>query len=344
MRDRTTRHPRFSLGAFALLFGLSAAVADAEEWTFQAAMQAGDPAFAIAEDFTDRIDRLTDGRLTVRLLPVGAVVQYNETLDAIAAGLLDGHITATVYFSGKDAAFALLGDLVAAYDTTDQMLAFLTEGGGDALLRALYARYGVTYIGGATTGKEAFVSKIPIRRVADFEGVKLRAPEGMAQDLFQAIGAAPVNLPSAEVFTAVERGVVDAADWATFSMNHKMGFHGIAKYPIYPGIHSMPVIDVSVSSDRWQDLDRDIQAILTVAVRDFARDMTQRLILQDLEDVRAARARGVEVIDWPAEQRQALRDHARAIWQDWASRSPAAEQAYQAQIAFLTRIGLLESR
>jgi TRAP-type mannitol/chloroaromatic compound transport system substrate-binding protein len=337
--------PRLRLaGAVALACVAAAAqpvrAADTE-WTFQAATSAGEIAFAIMEDFTDSIERLTGGRLAVRLMPVGAVVQYSETLDAVGAGLLDGHITATVYFAGKDPAFALLGDLIAAYEHPDQMFAFLHHGGGDALIRELMGTYGVHYIGGSTTGKEAFVSKIPLRGVDDFKGVKLRAPEGMAQDIFERIGAAPVNLPAAEVFTAIERGVVDAADWATFSMNHQLGFHAIARYPIYPGIHSMPVIDVSVNQARWDELAGDIKAILEVAVRDFARDITQRLELQDLADVAEARAAGVEVIDWPNAERRRLREIAIDIWRDWASRSAMAGRAYEAQTAFLRRIGLL---
>ena len=313
-----------------------------QTWTFQAATSAGDIAFKIMEEFTDRVALLTGGRLAIELHPVGAVVQYDQTLEAVGAGLLDGHVTATVYFSGKDPAFALLGVLIVAYDHPNQMLMFLRYGGGNELLRELLEPYGLYFIGGANTGKEAFVSKIPIRGVADFKGVKLRAPEGMAQDIFQAMGAAPVNLPSAEVFTAVERGVVDAADWATFSMNHQLGFHNIARYPIFPGIHSMPVIEVSVNIDKWRALPPDIQAILTVAVRDFARDMIQRLELRDLDDVAAARAQGVDVIDWPASERQKIRDLAVGIWRDWSRRSPMAARAYQAQTEFLAKIGLIE--
>lgn len=313
-----------------------------ETWTFQAATSAGDIAFKIMEEFTDRVALLTGGRLAIELHPVGAVVQYDETLEAVGAGLLDGHVTATVYFSGKDPAFALLGDLIAAYDHPNQMLMFLRYGGGNELLRELLEPYGLYFIGGANTGKEAFVSKIPIRGVADFKGVKLRAPEGMAQDIFQAMGAAPVNLPSAEVFTAVERGVVDAADWATFSMNHQLGFHNIARYPIFPGIHSMPVIEVSVNLDKWRALPPDIQAILEVAVRDFARDMIQRLELEDLDAVAAARAQGVDVIDWPATERRKIRDLAVGIWRDWSGRSPMAARAYRAQTEFLAKIGLID--
>lgn len=333
------------LGAAALILtigwtSVTARAAD-QEWTIQAANTAGDIAFTITQDFTDSIERLTGGRLAVRLVPVGGIVQYSETLDAVAAGILDGHVTATVYFSGKDPAFALLGDLIAAYEHPDQLFMFMRHGGGDELLRELYANYGLHYVGGTTTGKEAFVSKIPLNGVEDFDGVKLRAPEGMAQDIFERLGAAPVNLPAAEVFTAVERGVVDAADWSTFSMNHHLGFHAIANHPIYPGIHSMPIIDVAVNPASWDALPDDVKAIVEMAVRDFARDITRRLELQDLKDVAAARADGVQVVDWSDEERQKLRQLAIGVWRDWSERSPMAARAYEAQVGFLRSIGLL---
>ncbi len=339
MATKTVRR----LAAAAALAQVQPAAAADQTWTMQAAMSAGDIGYVITEEWAQSIESLTGGRLAIRLVPVGSIVQYNETLDAVAAGILDGHITATVYFSGKDAGFALLGDLIAAYEHPDQMLMFMRRGGGDELLRELYARHGVYYVGGSTTGKEAFVSKIPLHGVADFAGVKLRAPEGMAQDIFQRVGAAPVNLPAAEVFTAVERGVVDAADWATFSMNHQFGFHEVARYPIYPGIHSMPILDVSVHPARWERLPEDVKAIMELAVADYARDLTRRLELRDLDDVQTARAAGIEVIDWPAAERQKMRDIAISIWRDWSGRSPIAARAYDAQTGFLRQIGLLEA-
>ena len=327
-----------------MVLGLARAASGADHsWTFQAATAAAEIAFKVMEDFTKRIGPLTGGRIEITLLSVGSVVQYNETLDAVGAGLLDGHITATVYFSGKDPAFALLGDLIAAYDHPDQMLRFLDYGGGDALMDELHAAHGVRYVGGACTGKEAFVAKLPIRSVEEFKGVKLRAPEGMAQDIFRVIGAAPANIPAAEVFPALDQGVVDAADWGTFAMNHQLGFHQRARFPLYPGIHSMPVIEVAVNPARWDALSPDLQAILSAAVRDFARDLVQRLELQDLADVAAARADGVEVIDWPQAERRKLRRIAAGVWRDWSTRSPLAARAYQAQIDYLTGIGLIEA-
>jgi len=312
-------------------------------WTFQTSAQAGEIIFGIAEDFAGRVGRMSGGRLELTVLPVGSVVQYGETLDAVAAGILDGHITATVYFSGKDPAFAVLGDLIAAYDHPFQMQAFLEHRGGNELFRELLSAYGLHFIGGAWTGKESFVSKIPIRAVDDFNGVKLRSPEGMAQRIFERIGASPVNLPSAEVYTALERGVVDAADWGTFAMNDQIGFHRIAPYPIYPGIHSMPVVEVSANKEKWDALPADLQAILTVATRDYARDMVQRLEIEDLKRVRQANeSKEITVIDWPDAERRRFREVSAGVWKEWAERSPLARKAYDAQTEYLREIGLLD--
>ena len=136
------RHRAASLllaGVLALAAGAAPAHAQTEQWKMQAATQAGEIAFQIMKEFTDSIGPLTGGRLQVELLPVGSVVQYSETLDAVGTGILDGQVTAPVYFSGKNPAFALLGDLIAAYNHTEEMFLFLRRGGGDGLLRELYA-------------------------------------------------------------------------------------------------------------------------------------------------------------------------------------------------------------
>ncbi|MBL26822.1 MAG: C4-dicarboxylate ABC transporter substrate-binding protein [Rhodospirillaceae bacterium] len=328
-------------GAATLLAHAPARAAE-HEWNMQIAAQAGEIIFDIGQDFAERVDRMTAGRIKLNIMPVGAIVSYNETMDAVAAGLLDGHITSTVYFSGKDPAFAILGDLIAAYEHPFQDQAFLEYRGGNELMRELLSPYGLYFIGGTWTGKESFVSTIPIESADDFKGVKLRSPEGMAQRIFEAVGASPVNLPVAEVYTAIERGVVDAADWGTFSMNDQIGFHRIAKFPIYPGIHSMPVIEVSVNQDRWDALSDDLKAIMTVAVRDYARDMVQHLEYEDLKRVREARKNGITIIDWSDEERRKFREVAVGIWKDWADRSPLAKKAYDAQMAYLREIGLLD--
>ncbi|MGR5470435.1 TRAP transporter substrate-binding protein DctP, partial [Vibrio astriarenae] len=103
--------------------------------------------------------------------------------------------------------------MVGAWSDTRQLLEYINYGGGYEMMTELYAPYGVKYIGGSTTGVESFVSKVPINGVDDLKGLKLRAPEGLVQQVFAAAGATPVNLPGSEVFTGLSKGVIDAADY-----------------------------------------------------------------------------------------------------------------------------------
>ena len=109
------------------------------------------------------------------------------------------------------------------------------------------------FVGGVWYGTESLVSKKPLRGLADFAGIKIRAPVGMGQDIFKRLGGAPVNLPGSEVYSALERGVVDASDWSTLSINNDLGYRKLARYPLYPGVHSMPMSDVAVNKKRWDD-------------------------------------------------------------------------------------------
>ena len=311
-------------------------------WKMQSLWQAGSINQRVFEDFCERVATITGGRLVIDPMPVGAVVAYNEVLDAVATGILDAQHGGTGYFAGKDAAFALLADLNGGYEHVRQMTMWYEYGGGNELARELFATYGLYFVGGVSWGHESIPAKHPIRTIEDFQGVKMRAPEGMSQIIFERIGAAPVNIPGAEVYTALERGVIEAADWGTLGMNDDLGFHKIAPYPIYPGFHSAPVADVAVNMERWNALDDDIKALLTLAVRDFNRDMVERIAMQDAAVVADAEANGIELIDWSAEDRRKFREVAVGVWAEYGARSPMAQRVYDSHIAFLERLGLLE--
>ncbi len=311
-------------------------------WKVQSIWQAGSINQDVFIRFCERVGAMSGGRLVIEPLPVGAVVAYNETLDAVSAGILDGQNGGSGYFSGKDAAFALLADLNGGYETPRQLLMWLEYGGGMELARELYAQYGLYFIGGVPWAAESIPAKRPLRTIEDFRGVKIRTPEGMAQEIFAAIGAAPVNLPGAEVYTALERGVVDAADWGSIGMNDELGFHQTAPYPLFPGFHSMPITDVAVRQERWDELPDDLKRIVTLAVRTFALDMMETIAMQDAAVIRDADAKGIELIRWSDADRSAFRDEARKVWAEYGSRSEMAGRIYESHLAFLAQIGLLD--
>lgn len=128
----------------ASLAGTFTASALAADYTFkfQSSDPAGDKNFQVQQAWAERVETMSAGRIDIDLLPVGSVVKHTETLNAIKLGILDGHITATSYFSGKDPAFGLIGNTVGAWSDTTQLLQYVNYGGGYQLMTELYALTG----------------------------------------------------------------------------------------------------------------------------------------------------------------------------------------------------------
>ncbi len=331
------------LAAVAGLALVGQAAAADYEFRFQSSDPSGNPNFILQTGWTEALAERTGGKVSVELLPVGSIVEHAETQDAIAAGILDGHITDTSYFTGKDAGFGLIANPVGAWSSPEQMFEFVENGGGKELMNELVQPYGLHFIGATTPGLEAFVSKVPIDTVDGLKGVKMRAPEGLVQQVFAAAGAAPVNLPGSEVFTALDKGVIEAADYTVFSTNQAQGLNDIAKHPIYPGFHSMPLVEVSMNKDKWDALPDDIKAAFEETVKEFSRTQVAALAAKDEEAVAAAKAGGeITVHDWSPEERAKFRAIAMGEWEKVATRSPNAQKVYDTLTAYLKETGLLQ--
>ncbi|WP_031218266.1 TRAP transporter substrate-binding protein [Halomonas sp. PBN3] len=331
-------------GLTAAILGALAFSAQAAEyeWTFQTSETAGEPQFELKKAWAENVTAMSDGRIEIEILPVNAVVQANQTLDAVQSGILQGHLTDPSYFSGRDPAFGMLGNLVGAWGDPLEFLEYMNHGGGEELYNELVNPYGVQLIGAAATGLESFPSTRPIRTVEDLEGLKVRAPEGMVYNIFEKAGAAPVNLPGSEVYTSLEKGVIDAADYTVFSTNHNQGLHSFANYPNYPGFHSLPMVSVSLNKEIWDGLPEDLKAILETSVDKLAYEMVFELKKLDLEAVAEARQDpDIELIDMAPEERAKFRNIAKEEWAAWAERSEMNQKIYDSVVAFLQARNLM---
>ena len=327
--------------AIALALISSPAVAEKYEWTFQSSDQPGIFMFQMAESYGKWLSEMSDGQIKLSVAPTGSVVQYNETLDAVSSGILQGEFTDPSYFAGHDPAFGLIGNTVGAFGHPSEALKFLNYGGGKEIFQKLYDKYNVHLVGIVITGVEAFVSSKPLNGVADLKGLKMRAPEGMVQKVFAAAGAAPVNLPGSEVYTSLEKGVIDAADYTLFSVNHKQGMHKIGKYPVFPGFHSMPLQVVTINKDIWNALPKRIQTMMETGVWRLATEVFFQYEMQDLEAAAKARAEGIQISDWPLEERAKFRNIARAQWESITKQSPIAKEYADALVQFMQSQGLM---
>lgn len=336
-----------ALAVGGLVFTGATGDAAAKTLKVQASSKAGDWAHRFMTDtWAPKLDAMTAGTVKIEVLPTKAVVPHRETIDAVANGILDGDLNAVSYFSGRDPAFAVIGDLIAGYDTVDQVRTFCQYGGGKEILQKMYDKYTkgqVHVVGCGPYAKEAFVSTIPIKSVADFKGVKVRSPEGLAAEVFKRAGAAPVSLPFSEVYTALEKKVIDAADASAHVNNSAQGLYKVAKYPIYPGIHSMAVLQFIVNKKVWDKLGPQGQTALEVWYQAAYDAMRREADLEDQKIADMQRKGGdITVIDWSTEERAKFRKIAVGAWEDFAAKSPLAREALDAHLKYMRSVGLLD--
>jgi TRAP-type mannitol/chloroaromatic compound transport system substrate-binding protein len=310
------------------------------EWKAQCMWGASELTYKAFEDLCAHIGRLTNNRVKITPFAAGTVVGVFETLDAVSAGVLQAQSSWAGYWTGKDAGLAMLSEFSFAYDHPWQAEAWYYQKGGLELMREGYSRFGVHTVGMGWWGVETIVSKRPINTLADLKNIKIRSPQGMTADILTRLGAAIVVLPGTEVYSALDKGVVDAADWATPSMNQRVGLYEVTKNPVKL-FHSMPAQEFSVNAAAWKALPDDLKGLVTVAVRQWCWDQIQRVAVDDIRALRELKEKGiVETRLAPDEQRK-LRELAQTTWEDWSKKSPLAKKVYDSQLAWVKELGLV---
>lgn len=326
-------------GAIALGASALPATAAEYEWKWQSFWQPGTVNQQAFEQFAADVEEKSGGRIVIEALPVNAVVPPGEMLDSVAANIIQGMNGGTGYFVGKDPAFALLADFNAGYESPEQLTAWFYEGGGLEIARELYAQYGLYYLGPVLWGAESIPSKKPLRNISDFAGIKMRAPEGMGAAIWRKLDVGVSTLPGTEVYTALERGKIEATDWGTLGMNDELGYGAIAPYAIYPGIHSMPASDVSINLDVWNGLPDDLKQVLQEATIAFNENSIR--MNRELDESFVAKRDPETLIAWGPEERRELREVAQEVWAEWAEKSEMSKRIYESHLAYMKEIGLL---
>jgi TRAP-type mannitol/chloroaromatic compound transport system substrate-binding protein len=214
--------------------------------------------------------------------------------------------------------------------------------GGLELLRELYKPFGAYTVGVMCWGVESWPSKRPIRNMDDLKGLKIREPQGMEAEFMAKAGASVVVLPGTEIISALDKGVIDATNWATASINNQTGFNQVAPYFTYPGFHSMPVGDFTVRQADWDKLPEDIKQILTTACREWAWDTIQKVAMDDAKVVSEAKSKNLTPIAWTAEEKAKARKIAQEIWQGWKSKNEQTKRAIELQEAWLRELGRIQ--
>ena len=312
------------------------------KWKAQALWSAAELSYKTFVDFCKRVKVLTNGRLEITPYSAGTIVPTFECLDAVTNNVMQAMHQWPGYFSGKEPAFAAISDLIAGFSHPWQKDAWMYYKGGWEMLNEMYRPYNAYTVGWMFWGIESLISTKPIRKMEDFKGLKMRVPHGMTAMLMQKLGASVVVLPGGEVYSALDKGVIDASDWASPSMNQRMGFFEVAKYYIYPGFHSMPLGGFTVNINEWNKLPDDIKQILKTACREWCWDSIERIAVDDIRANAEMKGKGVTAITWSDEDLARVRLVAQEIWDEFSKKSPMTKKVIDSQKAWLRELGLIK--
>ncbi|HZV55149.1 MAG TPA: TRAP transporter substrate-binding protein [Rhodocyclaceae bacterium] len=234
-----------------------------------------------ALDFAKKVNDMTGGRLKIEVLPAGAVVKAFDLLDAVAKGTLDGGHGVVAYWYGKNSAVALWGSGPAYGMDANMVLAWHYYGGGQQLLEDIYKSLNldvVSFLYGPMPTQPLGWFKKPITKAEDFKNLKYRTV-GLAVEIFKDMGAAVNPLPGAEIVPALDRGLIEAAEFNNASSDRLLGFPDVAKVCMLQSFHqSTEQFEILFNKKRYEALPAELKEIIRYAVQAASADMSWKAI------------------------------------------------------------------
>jgi TRAP-type mannitol/chloroaromatic compound transport system substrate-binding protein len=234
-----------------------------------------------ALDYAKKVNDMTGGDLKIEVLAAGAVVPAFQLIDAVSKGVLDGGHGVLVYHYGKQTALALWGSGPGYAMDANMLLAWHKYGGGKELLNKLYTSIGANVVSfpyGPMPTQPLGWYKKPITKVDDFKGLKFRTV-GISIDVFQGLGAAVNALPGGEIVAAMDRGLLDAAEFNNASSDRVLGFADVSKVCMLQSYHqNAEQFEITFNKAKYDALPEKLKAIIANAVEAASQDMQWKAI------------------------------------------------------------------
>jgi TRAP-type mannitol/chloroaromatic compound transport system substrate-binding protein len=248
---------------------------------FQSTWAAKDIFHEYALDYAKKVNDMTGGDLKIEVLPAGAVVPAFGLLDAVSKGTLDGGHGVLVYHYGKQTALALWGSGPGYAMDANMLLAWHRYGGGKELLEKLYASIGANVVSfpyGPMPTQPLGWFKNPVTKADDLKGIKFRTV-GISIDVFTGLGAAVNALPGGEIVSAMDRGLLDAAEFNNATSDRILGFPDVSKTCMLQSYHqNAEQLEIMFNKAKYDALPEKIKAIVANAVDAASADMSWKAI------------------------------------------------------------------
>ncbi|HNQ03963.1 MAG TPA: TRAP transporter substrate-binding protein [Thiobacillaceae bacterium] len=285
--------------------------------------------YGASEMLAERLAQLTDARFQVKVHAGGELVPGLQVLDAVQNGTVECGHSASYYYVGKNLAFAF--DCAVPFGlTARQQNAWMYHGGGLALLRELFAKYHIIHFPGGNTGAQmgGWFRK-EIRTLADLQGLKMRIP-GIGGQIMARLGVVPQTLAGSDVYPALERGAIDAAEWVGPYDDEKLGLHKIAPHYYYPGWwEGGPQLSFYVNLDKWNALPESYRQAFETACAAVNGDMLARYDTENPKALMRLVQQGAQLHAYPREVLEAGMQATFQVYDAEAEKNPDFARIYQ---------------
>ncbi|MBO6574707.1 MAG: TRAP transporter substrate-binding protein [Rhodothermales bacterium] len=296
-----------------------------------------DTIFGAAETLANRVSEITGGRFTIRVFPAGEMVPFDQVLESVQKGTVQMGHAASYYFTGLNPALAF--DCTVPFGmSARQYNAWFYYGEGKDLLRSLFADFNIINFPGGNTGVQmGGWFRREISTLSDLRGLTMRIP-GMGGRVMDRLGVTAQVLAGGDIYPALERGVIDATEWAGPYDDEKLGFYQVAPYYYYPGWWEPgPNLSFYVNRESWDALPAEYQAAIGAAAAEANVDMMSDYDAKNPPALQRLLDNGVELRQFSSEIMQAAHDASEELLQEEAARDPAYATMLDSYRRFMTQ-------
>jgi len=344
---KTTRRQLLKVGAgvaastaVAAPYIRNAEAAQTTTWKIQTSWPAG-VGLNTFKTWAGSIKEKTGGELEIKPFAAKEIVGDFELLDGVKNGVLEGMNSFCVYWVGKIPATAFMSSYLMGLRYPHEWDIFFFSKDGVKMVREIYAKQGLFWVGRVHHGPNIIHSKKPIRSIEDFKDLKLRVPGGMIAEGFAAAGARTTLLPGGEVFSALEKGTVDAADYTGPAVNWDLGFQQVTKY-IWTGpaglesiYQPVDLMDIVINMNVWNKLSPQMKLWFENEVQAYSALHFGAIQKADMEAWPKFEKAGVQVLRMPSEDLDKWQRIATPIWFKWANKDKDAARLFKAQLEIM---------
>ncbi|MFN2353731.1 MAG: TRAP transporter substrate-binding protein [Desulfopila sp.] len=290
--------------------------------------------YDIAVHFADSVRLASAGRLDIKAFSAGELVPAMQSFDAVSKGSAEIAHASPLYWKGKNEAFVAFGSVPFGLDAEGYNI-WLQEEGGLEQLNDLYKPFNMVSFPAGQTGQEmGLFSNKKATKMSDFKGMRIRTP-GWYMDIMNNLGASVSPLPGGEVYLALERGVIDAAEYSVPAINYPMGFDDITKYAIQPGVHQPGFqCDVIINEKAWSELPQDLKEIVKLAAAETQAWSYNWINSLNAEALRLFQEK-VEIVKMDTETLVEFRKVAKTYLDSLKAEYPDVKKALDSQEAFI---------